>query len=86
MQGASKALFKDWGVELVKGCLRFRVVHSQKDAVRVEELLNSRALAQKLRVGCNLEAGLTIQSIDGEEVLQLLTGSNRHGASLDDEL
>ncbi len=53
--------------------------------VRVQEILDSRAFPEKLRVKSNDEAETRIISVDVQKMLELLACLNRDCAPYDDE-
>ena len=68
MDGTLESLLKDGIVDLPESRFRFGVVHSQEYALRVEEILDGSAFAQKLRVGGNSEASVGIGRVNAKKV------------------
>jgi hypothetical protein len=68
MDGALESLLKDGSVDLPESPLGFGVVQSQEYALWVKETLDGSAFAQKLGVGGNSEANVSIGRVYGKQM------------------
>src|SRR5690242_3805955 len=85
MDRAAKVLLQDGGVDLPQHGFRFRVIQAEKHALGMKEIIDRRALAQKLRVSCNSKMGTGVWSGYKEQMFQLFTGFNGERAAFNDE-
>src|SRR5579864_7586413 len=86
MYRAFEFLFEHGTVNFVKLLFGPFVVDTDHDTIRVKKISNSRAFAQKFRVGSDAEMHSATPPVNSEDTFQLLACLRRDGALLDDQL